>query len=144
MKIVIGIDDSAQSRAAVEFVRAQPWPAGSEALVLSAVEAATQAFIESAGARGVEAFYPRIERHQAAQVEEAKRRLASAGLAVSGRVVRSDARAAIVEVARDERADLVVVGSHGRSGLKRVLLGSVAEYVVTHAPCDVLVVKGRG
>jgi nucleotide-binding universal stress UspA family protein len=47
----------------------------------------------------------------------------------------------IVGAARGWPADLVVVGSHGRDGLGRVLLGSVAEGVVRHAPCPVLVVR---
>lgn len=47
----------------------------------------------------------------------------------------------IVHVARDWPANLIVIGSHGRSGLGRVLLGSVAESVVRRAPCPVLVVR---
>jgi nucleotide-binding universal stress UspA family protein len=48
----------------------------------------------------------------------------------------------IVTVARNDRAiDLVVMGTHGRTGLAHVLLGSVAEKVVRHAPCTVLVVR---
>ena len=51
----------------------------------------------------------------------------------------------IVEIAReDPPADLIVVGSHGRTGLKRVLIGSVAGRVVRHAPCSVLVVSPPG
>jgi len=50
---------------------------------------------------------------------------------------------AIVEMAEDEGADLVILGSHGRSGLSRAFLGSVAERVVRHAPCPVLVVRVR-
>ena len=50
---------------------------------------------------------------------------------------------ALVEMAEDEGADLVILGSHGRSGLSRAFLGSVAERVVRHAPCPVLVVRGR-
>jgi len=42
---------------------------------------------------------------------------------------------------RSEQADLIVVGSHGRSGMKKFLLGSVASHVVTLAPCPVLVVN---
>lgn len=49
--------------------------------------------------------------------------------------------AQIVERAREWRADLVVVGSHGHTGLKHWLLGSVAERVVRHAPCPVLVAR---
>jgi len=50
---------------------------------------------------------------------------------------------AIMEIARDRSADLVVVGSHGRTGLDRLLMGSVAERVIVLASCAVLVVKGK-
>jgi len=49
----------------------------------------------------------------------------------------------IVKAAKDWPADLIVIGSHGRSGLKRALLGSVAEAVMRHAPCPVLVVRAK-
>jgi universal stress protein A len=66
------------------------------------------------------------------------------GANVTLHVVRgSDAGAAACEAASSLPADLMVVGSHGRSGLGRVLLGSVAERVVRHAPCPVLVIRQR-
>ena len=46
----------------------------------------------------------------------------------------------IVDVAKEINADLIVMASHGRSGVSRVLLGSVAERVLRHAPCPVLIV----
>ena len=46
----------------------------------------------------------------------------------------------ICRIAEEEKVDLIVMGSHGRTGLAHVLLGSVAERVVRHAPCPVLVV----
>ena len=49
----------------------------------------------------------------------------------------------ITDAASEWQADLVVIGSHGRSGFGRVLLGSVAEAVVRGAPCPVLVVRGK-
>lgn len=47
----------------------------------------------------------------------------------------------IVNYARDENVDLIVMGTKGRTGLKRFLLGSVANGVITHAHCPVLVVR---
>ena len=48
----------------------------------------------------------------------------------------------IAETARTVGADLIVMGTHGRSGLNRLMIGSVAENVVRHAPCPVLTVRG--
>lgn len=47
----------------------------------------------------------------------------------------------IVRLAQEEGADLIVMGTHGRGGLARVLVGSVAEAVLRHAPCPVLTVR---
>jgi nucleotide-binding universal stress UspA family protein len=49
----------------------------------------------------------------------------------------------IVELANTLPADIIIISTHGRSGLKHVLMGSVAEHVVRHAPCPVLVVRER-
>jgi nucleotide-binding universal stress UspA family protein len=68
-------------------------------------------------------------------------KLEQAGLKVATRVLLADPREFLVDLARQERVDLVVVGSHGRTGVSRILLGSVANYVVTHSPCNVLVIK---
>jgi nucleotide-binding universal stress UspA family protein len=46
-------------------------------------------------------------------------------------------------VAKTVNADVIVISTHGRTGLKHVLLGSVAEHVIRHAPCPVLVVRER-
>jgi nucleotide-binding universal stress UspA family protein len=50
----------------------------------------------------------------------------------------------IVNAAKDWPADLIVIGSHGRGGVRRALLGSVAEGVMRHAPCPILVVRAKG
>ncbi len=49
----------------------------------------------------------------------------------------------IVEAARQWQADLIVIGSHGRRGIRRALIGSVAEAVVRQGPCSVLVVHSK-
>ena len=50
----------------------------------------------------------------------------------------------ICEYAERIGADLIIIGSHGRTGLRRMLMGSVAETVVRHAPCSVIVVRQTG
>ena len=64
-----------------------------------------------------------------------------AGLNVDEVVVHGDAAPEIVRVAKERGADLIVIASHGRTGLGRILFGSTAEAVVRHAHCPVLVVK---
>ena len=61
---------------------------------------------------------------------------------VEHRLESGDPVPAILRVAREAPADLVVMGTHGRTGLRRLLLGSVAERVLRQAPCSVLTVKG--
>lgn len=48
---------------------------------------------------------------------------------------------AIIRAAQDHRADLIVMATHGRTGLQHMFLGSVAEHVIRHAPCPVLVIR---
>ena len=63
------------------------------------------------------------------------------GLDVEELIVHGEAAAEIVRVAKEREIDLVVLSSHGRTGLGRILFGSTAEAVVRHAFCPVLVVK---
>ena len=64
-----------------------------------------------------------------------------AGLEVEEVMVHGEASSEIVNTARQRAVDLIVISSHGRTGLGRILFGSTAEAVVRHAPCPVLVVK---
>jgi nucleotide-binding universal stress UspA family protein len=49
----------------------------------------------------------------------------------------------IIDAAEDEKIDLIVIATHGRTGIRRLVIGNVAEKVVRHAPCPVLTVKPR-
>ncbi len=88
------------------------------------------------------------EQSDAAEFAEAKLELSALGEQMLGtcRVVETVVRAGlaffeITEAAKALGADLIVVGTHGYTGLKRALLGSTAEKVVRHAPCPVLVAR---
>ena len=65
---------------------------------------------------------------------------ARAGRAVRGRLLIGDPARELVRLVREEGCDLIVMGTHGRTGLRRALMGSVAAAVVRGAPCAVLVV----
>ena len=67
----------------------------------------------------------------------------AAGVDAAFLVWEGDAGEAIVAAADSEAADMIVVGSHGRSGVSRFLIGSVSDYVVRHAHCPVMVVRGK-
>jgi nucleotide-binding universal stress UspA family protein len=82
------------------------------------------------------------EQREAAD-ELARTAAALTGCEIDRRVELGDVATTICRVAEEIPADVIVVGSHGRTGLKRMLLGSVSEHVVRHSPCPVLVVHER-
>jgi nucleotide-binding universal stress UspA family protein len=74
-------------------------------------------------------------------VEDVKRQAESAGLKADTVVREGEAYRVITELAKETGANIIVMGSHGRTGLRRLLMGSVTEKVIGHTPCPVLVVK---
>ena len=143
MKIIIGVDDSPHSKAALDFVRKMRWPLNTRFIVLSAapLEVVAYTLVEAGGPSVIQEIQQELVKTHEELAARVERELQSAGLTTVSRVERGDPREGIVHAAETERADLVVVGSHGRTGLPKLLLGSVASYVVTHAPCSVVVVK---
>lgn len=75
-----------------------------------------------------------------AKMRELLTRLPSKTVQIEAKVTSGHPVATICRTAEQEQADLIVIGSHGRSGLRHILLGSVAEQVVRYAPCAVAVV----
>ncbi len=89
-------------------------------------------------------FRSRIDQERG-RLEEAAAELVLRGrhhqVATSFLIWEGDPAESIVEAAKSEGADIIVVGSHGRAALGRALIGSVSDQVVRHAPCPVMVVR---
>ena len=77
------------------------------------------------------------------ELEALARREIDEGMSFEARVVQGQPAHEIASCARDAKVDLIVISTHGRTGLRHVLVGSVAENVVRYAPCPVLVVRGQ-
>lgn len=83
------------------------------------------------------------------QIEEMKRQLARIAATITDvpvdfNALQGEPGPSIVAVAEDVPADMIVMSTHGRTGLSRLLMGSVAEYVMRHAHCPVLTIKPVG
>lgn len=79
-----------------------------------------------------------------AALEGARREAAAGGVVVDTKLLDGVPATEIVELARRGGFDLIVMGTHGRTGIKHAILGSVAEKVVRRAPCPVLAVRLPG
>jgi nucleotide-binding universal stress UspA family protein len=77
------------------------------------------------------------------QLDKLVAKAKAAGARARGLLLEGTPADGIVRTARSKRADVIVMGTHGRSGLARLFLGSVAERVVGTAPCPVLTVRGK-
>jgi nucleotide-binding universal stress UspA family protein len=143
MKLLVAIDRSEHSKAALSEVRRLVWPAGTTATLLSVVRTDAYVFGDfyAPAAQELEILF-REERKQAEEfVRTEAGALGGNGLTVATRVEHGDPRLIICDLAKELAVDWVIVGSHGRRGFQKLVLGSVASHVVTHAPCSVLVVK---
>ena len=77
------------------------------------------------------------------QLDRLHRAAGKAGVRAATVVVEGLAADQIVRVAKARRADLIVMGTHGRTGLSKMVMGSVATRVSASAPCPVMIVRGR-
>ena len=144
MKILLAVDGSSPSQDAIDEVARRLWPQPTVVRVISVVQPYVPPATE---------FVPVVATPQEVtqqQQADAKRfathaadRIAKPGVSVETVARLSDPRTTIVDEAHEWEADLIVVGSHGRTGLTRLLLGSVAQAIVAHAPCSVEVVRRR-
>jgi nucleotide-binding universal stress UspA family protein len=144
MKILLAIDGSAASDDAIDEVRRRPWPTPSTVRVLSVTIPYSPVGPDAVFAT---ATFDDIRAREAEEAERltraASEQIAAPSVTVETAVREGDPRTTIVDVADNWNADLIVVGSHGRTGLDRLMMGSVAQSVVAHAHCSVEVVRRR-
>lgn len=142
LRVLLATDGSERSIAAARSIAARQWPPDSEFRVISVAD-----IVEA----GIEPWYTdvalleelqRLNRQNAQQaIDSALEILTAARLAPTKEGLTGLPKAAILDDAGRWNADLIIVGSHGRRGVDRVLLGSVSESVAIHAHCSVEVIR---
>ncbi len=140
--LLVPLDFSEHSNAALEVAAALAKAMGGRVHLLHAYElpvGVTAAY----GVAIPEAVWTGMREAAATRLREAAQKLEAAGVPCETHVVASTPVEAINELAGTLPADLVVMGTRGLTGLKHVLLGSVAERTLRTAPCPVLTVKGK-
>lgn len=144
MRVLLAIDGSKFSEAAVTALTSLAKPQGTQILVLEVVEPRTF----STPPQMSPGYVPEQDEFLKEQIGQAERSvdrtsdlLRRAGFGVDTRVVEAEIRTGILDIAAEWHADLIVLGSHGRRGLQRFLLGSVADSVARNARCSVLIVR---
>ena len=125
-KVLLATDGSKTAMTATEALARRPWPEGSEFKILT-----------------VEEPWLINPTNVIRNINSAEQILASAGLKATAVVLSGNPKELILKEAKEWNADLIIVGSHGRRGFRRFLLGSVSEAVAMKAHCSVVVVRGQ-
>ncbi len=135
-KILVATDGSRYSGLAtdkaIDFAKSY----GGSLTAVSVVDVPSEFYAEAPGA--VDKLIANAKGFAAAVIKKAE----ADNIAASTFVGEGEAFEIITRLAQKEKIDVIIMGSHGRTGLKRLLMGSVTEKVIGHAPCPVLVVKG--
>jgi len=149
MKILLAVDDSKFAEAAIQVAISQVRQDHTQVLVLHVVDWSN--FMPTPFPRvGEEPMYSVRQLESIIQGETAKahkmvtsaaERLRSAGFEASTSVREGDPKAVILDCATEWGSDLIIVGSHGRKGVDRFVLGSVSEAVARYARCSVEIVR---
>ena len=147
MKILLATDGAKQSDAAIDSLKRMLLTDGDEIKIVNIIDMALPMSIDIYG--GYLPDTTELEKtareHGAKILEQTAAKLnafaSGPGCAITTEMLFGSPESRIVETAEAWNADLVIVGSHGYSRWERLLLGSVSDSVVHHAPCSVLVVR---
>ncbi|REJ78472.1 MAG: universal stress protein [Acidobacteria bacterium] len=149
MKAILATDGTSESNAAVEMIESLKFNDGDELLLITVIDMAVpMAFDAYAGYLPNTKEIEKVARENAEKVlTETKvaidEHFSDPGVTVSTEILIGSPESRIVEKAEEFEADLLIVGSHGYNRWERLLLGSVSDSVVHHAPCSVLVVRNE-
>jgi len=142
MKIMVSLDGSESSMRALDFITSRPWAEDDQFMIVSVVEPDKgDMSMAQAMTNPDEVFFANAEK-LLANVKD-KFDVSLNGHAVSTAVLSGPVVESLVDCAKEYSADLIVMGSEGRKGVSRLLLGSVAEGVLRSAPCSVQIVRRK-
>jgi len=139
--ILCAVDFSEYSEYALRYAVHLAKAFGSELKLLHVVELPFLPSYSLAGVPDLSIPVEEIEQAAREKTQELVNRCRAAYQNVEGEIRTGTAFVEIIGSAREMKADLIVVGTHGRTGLRHLIIGSVAEKVVRKAPCPVLSVK---
>ncbi len=139
MRTLIAFDGSEHALRAIDFVCRHPHILGDRAQV-TVVFVTTQSPLRAVAALGAEGSAP-LPADAGRTAKPALAKLRECGIEATLADLTGDAGLEICQLASDDSYDLVVIGSHGRGLLKRAVLGSVAERVLTHCKVPALIVR---
>jgi nucleotide-binding universal stress UspA family protein len=147
-KILFATDGSDNARRAEEAAAILAKSCGSELLILNVYSIPFYAFSSASAFGGmppinIKELMETAEQQAKKLVDESQRRVESQGIRTTGKVLEAGSSVVyeIVSFAQNENVDLIVVGTRGMGGFKKLLLGSVSSGVVSHAHCNIMVVK---
>lgn len=145
MKVLVAVDCSEFSIAAVHAVLRQFPPAKVDLHLLHVVDPSTYVPLSEGAVhdpKRTEALLKASCGQAEDLISRVMKMLLDSGHKVTSSIGEGDPKTTIIAYARHIKADMIVMGSHGRRGLRRLVLGSVSEYVLGHAPCTVEIVRG--
>jgi nucleotide-binding universal stress UspA family protein len=140
MKVLLAIDDSKFSEAATHELIAQSKPKETEVRALHVIEPVVIAG-EGGFVVNSEVMTQELRKKGEELLTQTAEALRAVGFQVATDMEEGDPKSVISDFAAKWSVDLVIMGSHGRKGLDRFLMGSVSEAVVRHAPCSVQIVR---
>jgi len=149
MKILVATDGTKQGEQAIAALSTFKLSGDDELRLISVVDMAVPTAIDVYGgylpdtSELEKAARENAEKVLTSALETTTKILAGSGTEISTELLFGSPESRIVEAAEQMQADLIIVGSHGYNRWERLLLGSVSDSVVHHAPCSVLIVRSR-